>query len=177
MVQKIKRSLIPELVPGPLWGRSAARMLGQRAVWKKHIRADALAEADNKCAFCGSHENGFICHDKWQYNDAQGIATLIGFEIHCRKCDAVTHVGQAIMRNQSREDREEVLREVLIHLCKVNQCSHESGMQILSKAMDEWTKRSKKKWTVEVTPALVKRYPDLSALPDFFPGPRTTVGR
>ena len=47
---KKKMLLLPELVPGPLWGRSAHKMLGNRAIWKKQIRGDALTRASNRCS-------------------------------------------------------------------------------------------------------------------------------
>jgi hypothetical protein len=165
---KKKLLLLPELVPGPLWGRSAHKMLGNRAIWKKQIRGDALTRASNRCSFCKSDEGRLICHDKWQYNDKQSIATLIGFEIHCSACDSVTHVGRAFM-GASNEEREEVLRFVILHLAQVNKCKPEMAQKILMAAMDQWIKRSNMKWTIEVAATLVEQYPELVALPEFVP--------
>ena len=169
MVSKKKKPLlVPEMVPGPLWGRSAFRMLGQRVAWTKKIRPDALAEANNSCSFCRTTEGRMICHDKWQYNDEQAIATLVGFEIHCAMCDAVTHLGRAAMTGPP----EEALLAALNHLCRVNECLPEVAEQIVSNALSQWKNRNKKKWTVKVQLALVARYPELAALPDFMRPPR-----
>jgi hypothetical protein len=165
MATKKKLVLVPELVPGPLWGRSAFQMLGRRATWTKQIRPDALEQAGNRCTFCGASEGRMICHDKWQYDDKQAIATLVGFEIHCVKCDAVTHVGRAMQTGPRRE----ILLAVLNHLCEVNKCPPKAAEGILSSALDQWTKRNKKKWTVKVAASLIERYPVLAALPDFVP--------
>jgi hypothetical protein len=158
---------MPELVPGPLWGRSAYRMLGSKVVWKKQIRGDALSEASNRCSICGSEGQRLVCHDKWKYDDKQATATLIGFQINCGDCDAVTHIGMSVQISQ----REEVMLSAVAHLCTVNQCTPEVAVNILTDALAQWEKRNKKKWRVRVAPALVKKYPELAALPKFVPPP------
>ena len=157
--------LIPELVPKPLWGRSAFRMFGHRAIWTKRIRPDALAQANHSCELCGASNERLICHDKWQYDDKNAMAALIGFEIHCPHCDAVTHFGQAV----NRSDREEVLIAVLSHLCEVNQCKMDAAQSLLVNALDKWSMRNKMEWKITVAAALLTRYPELAPLPDFTP--------
>lgn len=161
--------LVPELVPVPLWGRSAFKMLGQRAPWIKRIRPDALAESNGACSLCRSSEGRMICHDKWKYDDERAIATLVGFEIHCAMCDVVTHVGRAAITGSA----EVVLLDVLNHLCRINICPPDVAEQILKDALEQWNIRNKKKWTVKVIPALVARYPELAPLPEFLPQPRS----
>jgi hypothetical protein len=87
--------LMPELVPGQLWGKSAHKMLGTKAVWKRQIRGDTLSGANNCCSVCKSIEGRMTCHEKWGYDDKRSIATLLGFEIHCSNCDLVVHAGRA----------------------------------------------------------------------------------
>lgn len=159
--------LIPELVPAPLWGRSAYRMLGQRVIWKKKIRPDALTAANNRCCICGAADGRLICHDKWQYDDKNATATLAGFEIHCGMCDTVTHLGRAMQGDDPRE----VFLAALAHLCAVNHCPPNAAQGILADALAVWEQRNKKKWTIEVAAPLVKRYPELAALPEFVPPP------
>jgi hypothetical protein len=161
--------LIPELIPQPLQGRSAYRMFGQRAIWTKQIRPDALAQANYSCELCGAKEEKLICHDKWQYNDENATATLVRFEIHCPRCDAVTHFGHAV--NHRGGDREAVLLEVLTHLCKVNQCSGNAAKSLLVNALEKWSIRNKKQWEIIVATSLLTRYPELAKLPTFNPPP------
>ncbi len=169
MTEKKKLILTPELVPGPLWGRSAYRMLGRRAKWTKEIRPDALKKANNRCEVCGSNSERLICHDKWQYDDKRLIATLIGFEIHCSKCDLVTHIGHSA--NFVSESADEILLSALNHLCKVNNCAPEAAQTAILDAFKKWEKRSKKSWVVQVAPKLIEQYPELAALPEFEPTP------
>jgi len=157
--------LIPELIPAPLWGRSAFRMLGRRVTWEKKIRPDALNQANNSCSLCGSSEGRLICHDKWQYDDKNAIATLVGFEIHCAACDAVTHVGRSMQTGPAKE----VLLAVLNQLCRVNQCVPKVAEGILAAALEQWGKRNKKNWTIRVAAPLINQYPELAGLPEFVP--------
>lgn len=142
-------------------------MLGQRVAWKKQIRPDALAVAKNRCSVCGSADGRLICHDKWRYDDKKAIATLVGFEIHCSLCDATTHVGRAAQLGPV----EEVLLEILNHLCNVNRCKPKEAEAILESAMALWQKRSQKEWTIKIAAPFVKQYPELAALPEFVPPP------
>lgn len=159
--------LTPELVPTPLQGRSAYRMLGSRAVWKKQIRPEALERTNHCCVVCGSSGERLICHDKWRYDDQNATATLIGFEIHCADCDAVTHSGNAFRIDPTPE----TVRALLSRLCAVNECSLEMAADLLEAALIKWEERNGKSWTLKVDSALVEKYPELAALPDFVPPP------
>ena len=168
MATKKKVTLVPELVPASLWGRSAYRMLGGRAVWKKQIRGDALTQANSRCSLCRSDVGRLICHDKWQYDDKRAVATLVGFEIHCPACDAVTHLGRTFTSEPS-EEREEIVRSAIEHLCEVNKCTQQTAQEIVLTALDQWIKRSNKNWTIKVATSLLKEYPELAPLPEFVP--------
>jgi hypothetical protein len=168
LIEQKKFQLVPEMVPSPLWGRSACKMLGNRAVWKKQIRGDALTCANNRCELCGSNEGRLYCHEKWEYDDKRGIATLVNFEIHCGMCDAATHPGLTFKVANSPA---ESLLSILEHLCKVNRCTMHEAQAILSNSTSQWEKRSAKKWTVRVSDPLVGQYPELKDLPDFIPPP------
>jgi hypothetical protein len=155
--------LMPELVPGPLWGRSAHKMLGSKAIWKKQIRGDTLAEAGNRCSVCKSSEGRMTCHETWGYDDKQLVATLLGFEIHCSNCDLVAHAGRAFKLGYGEA--------VISHLCAMNHWDIRYAVSVLKHAMDVWGKRSNKEWRIKVAPIVVERYPELSSLPGFVPPP------
>jgi hypothetical protein len=163
MKRKNVAPLIPELVPGPLWGRSAHKMLGSKAVWKKQIRGDTLTNSNNCCSVCKSSEGRMTCHERWGYDDRQSVATLLGFEIHCSNCDLVVHAGRAFKLGYGDI--------VISHLCAMNQCDIKHAVAILNEAMNVWTERSKKDWRIKVASFLVERYPELVALPKFVPPP------
>src|SRR5580704_3671740 len=91
---KAKFKLVPELVPRPLWGISAPRVLKKSTAWRA-IRLETFAEAGNKCEFCNTGTQ-LECHDKWKYDDKKCVATLIGFESRCKACHFATHIGRAM---------------------------------------------------------------------------------
>jgi hypothetical protein len=148
--------LVPELVPEPLWGVSAYRVLGKSTPWKA-IRQDTLNKASNRCQFCESEGPQLACHDKWEYDDRKCIATLIGFEIRCPLCHLATHIGRAMRIGH--------LREAVEHICRVNACTVKNVEKMIDAEMPLWKKRSKKKWNVVVAPLLLQRYPRLQAVP------------
>jgi hypothetical protein len=157
---------VPELPPKPLWGRSASTMFGQRLIWRKQIRPNALALANYSCELCGAKGPRLDCHDKWLYDDTNARVTLIGFEIHCPDCDAVTNLGHAA---NDRGNPEEVCLAVLAHLCRVNQCTLEAARGLLMAALEKWSVRNEKSWQIVVSTSLIQRYPELARLPNFIP--------
>lgn len=167
MVERKNVVLKPEMIPVSMWGVSAYRLLRQRAPWTKRIRPDALAQANNCCSFSGASGGRLVCHDKWKFDDRRAVATLIGFEIHCGDCDAATHPGLSM----SIYPRDYTEKLILAQLSKVNGCTKREARGILADAAELWRERSKKTWKVKVASALVKKYPELSALPTFNPLP------
>jgi hypothetical protein len=155
MPRNTKLRLTPELVPKPLWGISAYRILGRGVVWKA-IRGDILEDARHRCSICGCKEGQLTCHEKWLYNDKRATATLIGFEIHCVDCDAVAHSGRAMAHG---------FGDVVVkQLCKVNGCTQRQAERMIAAAMLLWQERSRKQWGIEVTAPLLKAYPQLEQL-------------
>lgn len=142
---------------------SAYRLLHRDKNWRR-IREDALETAGYKCEICGgikelSRGITLICHELWDYNDKKRTATVAGFEIHCFLCDLATHIGRAMKTGGS----EKAIRQ----LRKVNGISREAVLELYDKAMEVWEKRSKKKWKVKVSQALLKRYPALALMNNY----------
>ena len=145
-------------MPRQLWGFSASKML--RGTWK-HIRHDALETASRSCQKCGEsphpiYGDDLICHELWRYDDQRGVARLVGFEIHCAKCDLVTHMGRALARGYGNE--------ALKQLSKVNGITNVEAERVYRQAKAVWQKRSARKWRIAVDKALLVRYPRLGML-------------
>jgi hypothetical protein len=136
-------------------------MFGSRAIWKKHIRGNAMVEANNRCVGCGAGEGRLFCHEKWTYDDKKGTATLTGFEIHCGNCDLVAHPGRAV--NMGYGD------VMLSHLCTLSGWKPKKAATAVVQAMALREVRSEKDWGIIVAPVLLKKYPELTALPKFVP--------
>ena len=148
--------LMPELIPAPFWGVSAYRHFGKTKPWKE-IRQDTLANADYRCESCEADGPQLACHDKWKYDDKTRVATLVGFEIRCLLCHNATHVGRAIELGFEQD--------AIQQLRKVNRCADREVVEMIAAARSQWEKRSEKKWTVAIAPALLKRYPRLGEVP------------
>jgi Bles03-like protein len=147
--------LRPELVPKPLFGFSAYRLLGRGAKWKA-IRQDALRATRNRCSVCGAGGKGLSCHECWDYDDERRRATLTALVIHCPDCDMATHMGRAVQHGQEEA--------AVAQLCKVNGCAPDGARKLFAEAMKVWRHRSGYDWTTFVTDTLLTRYPALSVL-------------
>jgi hypothetical protein len=81
-------TLIPELVPSPLFHKSVHDLFNNDRRWKR-IRDATCAKADNQCSACATRENPH-CNEVWTYSDDGnvGVAELTAFEI----CAAIATV-------------------------------------------------------------------------------------
>lgn len=144
----------PELVPKPLWRRSGANLLC-RQDWDA-IRRPELEKARNCCAVCSTPGPALICHEQWTYDDNLKTATLSGFEIHCKNCDLVTHMGRA--RAHGMWD------QAVAQFCAVNRATPTQVEAAYQEAIVLWQKRNRASWRVRIADALLEQYPQLSVL-------------
>ncbi len=148
-------SLLPDLVPEPVWAHSAYRLLAKSA-WKR-IRLATLDASGSRCEICGvAQDKGMICDEVWTYDDAAAIGTLSKVQILCRDCSGVKHIGQTAVAGY---------RDVAFaHMAKVNGTTVEEARVLVGEAMRTWRARSQHRWTVRVAPDLLNRYPELAIL-------------
>lgn len=144
----------PELVPKPLWGMSGANLLS-RQDWDA-IRRPELEKARHCCAVCSSPGPGLICHEQWAYDDDLKTATLIGFEVHCKSCDLVTHMGRAMSHGMGNQ--------AIAQFCLINKATPSEAEQVYQEAFSLWQKRSRAIWSLRVAEAILQQYPQLSIL-------------
>ena len=145
--------LRPRLVPEPLWGLSAYRLLKQ-SQWLR-IRRDALAAAAGTCAICGAvREKGTVCDEEWAYEG--GVALLTGTRILCPDCNAVTHLGRTGLAGYGDV--------ALEHMARVNGTTVRDAQKLTALQFEVWRQRSQGAWTVAVASDLLARYPFLEVL-------------
>ncbi|MFC1893311.1 hypothetical protein ACFLYR_04650 [Chloroflexota bacterium] len=132
---KLSISLVPKI----LWGKSLRNLLA-RNEWEA-IRQLELDRADKRCEVCGHQGIGLICHEVWEYDDERHIATLKGFQIVCRTCDMVHHIGRAGAIGRGEE--------AIQHLIKVNSLSGTEVIKQLQAALGTWVERNKYDWTID----------------------------
>jgi hypothetical protein len=147
------------LVPKPLWGINAHKLLDDSA-WEE-IRQVALAEAQHTCECCGFQPGqvvrvALICHEVWEYDEKAGTATLTGLRIHCRLCDLATHIGRAIRHGNKRE--------AFTQLCKVNGLTAKQAVELYESEMAIWRARNLLKWRIAIVGSLLQSHPTLARL-------------
>jgi hypothetical protein len=144
----------PELVPEPLWGRSGSNLLSRKD-WGA-IRIPELEKARHCCAVCSIPGPGLICHEQWAYDDDLRTATLSGFEVHCKSCDLVTHMGRAMSHGMGDQ--------AIAQFCLINKATPSEAERVYQEAFRLWQKRSRATWSLRVAEAVLQQYPQLSAL-------------
>ena len=162
-----KLLLKPELVPVPLWGKSLFNALKRDKRWRA-LRQKVLEEASGKCQICQSHyEKGMICHERWDYNEANFTATLTGFELVCPDCNFVLHYGRSAQIIMSMTDPQKSIELFVrrdVHMQRINRLSRAQCQSILFYATKEHSRRSKKKWKVKISPLIRKQFPELKGV-------------
>lgn len=81
-------------------------------------------------------------HEIWEYDDEKHIQKLVGFHLLCEKCHWIKHLGLAGLKL-----KEEELKKLIQHFCKVNGCSKQDFEQHKYEAFEVYDKRCKYRWT------------------------------
>jgi len=144
-VLKIKEGafLYVDLIPLSSWFvniRSEVKV----SEWNK-IRKEIYKRDNNSCIICGGKgsKHPVEAHERWEYNKDTKIQKLIGIESLCPSCHEVTHIGLASIRG-----RMEIAVE---HLKMVNKWSSEEANKHIEQKAEEWEKRSKIDWKVNLS--------------------------
>ena len=155
--------LAPRLVPRPLWGRSAARLLPEER-WRA-VRAAVVERSDSTCAVCGHRQRRWmVCDEDWRYalvdrgsGGERGVARLVALRLLCPRCDRVVHLGHTESRH-GREGADDALR----HAARVNGIDVTDARLLAEAAFEAWARLSSvSRWTVEVAPDVAARHPSV----------------
>jgi hypothetical protein len=152
-------TLAPELIPEPLWGISAAKLLGRKSKAWRDIRSDALRAAQGACASCGTAPPGgryMVCDEIWSYDEDRRIAELTSVRMLCPACDHARHFARAGQLGLGAE--------ALQTLARVNNISELDARTRQEHALSAWQRRSRLAWDVTVRQPLLDQYPVLAIL-------------
>lgn len=114
-------NLTPALVPHPLWRKSVYNALPRKR-WEA-LRRTVQEAAANACIHCGAkYDSHMVCHEVWAYDDVKHVATLTAFEIVCRDCNSVLHLGKSLLIGGRKGDKGTADRgeQAVAQLMKVN---------------------------------------------------------
>ena len=133
-----------ELVPKPLWGKTLSKLSRNNSAWRSHwksIRMKELARTNDLCEICADRAE--IVHEKWVYDDVNHIQKLVRFEVVCRECSNVHHLGVASVQGYGEE--------AIMHFREVNDLSEQNAKRLLNEALHVWSERNNHAWTQDLT--------------------------
>jgi len=136
-----------DLVPKPSWGKKVSTILGEKE-WR-NIRKRELNRARNRCEICGyeGESRELICHEVWEYDDANHVQKLRGYKVVCRGCSLIYHLGYAASN--------ELANEAIEHFSKLTGLGFQEARELLNSKYREliqmYKERSKHDWKIDVS--------------------------
>ena len=137
-----------ELVPDGCW-YSNLRSILSKAQWD-YIKKDARERANGKCMICGKTTSKLETHERWSYDEVNGVQKLEDIVAVCRECHGVIHIGFTMLKSKNIDKYEK-------HYMKVNNCTYPEYRLALNKANEEHQRRNLvSDWKLDLT--YLKRY-------------------
>jgi hypothetical protein len=136
-----------ELVPKTSWGKKVSNILGEKE-WQK-IRKRELERVSYKCEVCSykGEPRELVCHEMWEYDDANFVQKLVGYRIVCRKCNLIYHLGYAATKG--------LANEAIEHFSKLTGLGIEEARNLLNSKyrdlIETHKERSKHDWKIDVS--------------------------
>ena len=131
-----------ELVPDGCWFSNLRNNLPKK-VWDV-VRKDAYQRANGKCMICNRKVSRLEAHERWSYDEENGIQKLEDVIAVCNSCHSVIHIG----RTQLVGD----IDRAIAHFCKVNECNYAEYIKSLGKANEEHKRRNLvPEWCLDVS--------------------------
>lgn len=109
------------------------------------IRKQVYTNAKNVCEICGGvgPKHPIEAHEIWHYDDKTLVQKLVGMIGLCPNCHSVKHIGLAQIQGRAEK--------ALKHFMVVNKVSKKEADKYLEDSFEEWDKRSKKKWKLDIS--------------------------
>ena len=143
-----------ELVPKHLHRRnlrSETEGIGQ-ARWKK-LRLQSIEACGGKCIICEGTDK-LHGHEVWKYDEKKtvGTATLLNVDAVCRTCHNIGHWGNTLLMIRAGLIKHETHLLLRRHFRRINCCHQADFDRHVLSSFAEWSRRSKKKWTIDWGP-------------------------
>ncbi len=122
-----------ELVPDGCW-YSNLRTILSKTQWE-FIRKDAISRANGKCMICGRKCANFDVHERWRYDEENGVQILEDVVAICKDCHSVIHFGLTQLKSKRIEYYED-------HFMRVNNCSYAEFKAALNQANIDHRRRN-----------------------------------
>lgn len=131
-----------ELVPDGCWYTNLRTILS-KAQWD-YVKQDAKERAQGKCSICGRKTNRLEAHEKWSYDENNGVQKLEDVISICHDCHSVIHFGRTQLKgNEERAEN---------HFMKVNGCTYSEFRKFLGLANERHILLNKvPEWKVDIS--------------------------
>ncbi len=103
-----------ELVPDGCWKYNLRNILS-KVQWD-FLKKEAKERANGKCMICGAKTTRLEAHERWSYNEKEGISKLEDIVAICKDCHSVIHVNRTYLKGD--------IERAENHYMKVNKCSY-----------------------------------------------------
>ena len=141
------RKLNFELVPDGCWGYNLRSILSKEQ-WD-FLKKDAKYRANGKCSICGKNTKFLDTHERWSYDQANGIQKLEDIIAVCKDCHSAIHIGYTSIKGN--------LEKAENHYMKVNGVSYAIMKNDLSIANQKHKKLNEvSEWKLDLS--FLKRY-------------------
>ncbi len=138
-----------QLIPDGCWKYNLRTILS-KAQWD-FLKADAKNRAGGKCMICGAKTTRLEAHEKWSYDEQNGIQKLEDIVAVCKDCHSVIHINRTWVKGD--------IERAENHYMKVNDCSYAEYRKALGNA-NETHKRLNQvsEWKLDIS--YLKKYTD-----------------
>ena len=131
-----------ELVPDACWASNLRHILRPKD-WDT-VRRDAYARAGGKCTVCNRSVKRLEAHEKWEFDEENGIQRLSDVVALCHMCHSVVHIG----RTSLVEDEERAISWFM----RVNGCSYADYINAVNEANRVHQRRNRiPEWQLDVS--------------------------
>lgn len=145
----MERKLKIELIPDGCWGYNLRDILSARQ-WD-YIRKDAKKRAGDKCSVCGKKCAALQAHERWDYDEKNGVLILSDVVALCPDCHSAVHMERTRLKGDIVKAEE--------HYMKVNGCSYAEYRKDLGEANALQARRNKvPEWKIDLS--WLKRFID-----------------
>lgn len=138
----MKKKIGLDLIPETAWFSNAREFLSEE-VWKT-LHNELSKKNHFRCECCDGQglQHPVEVHERWAYDQATRVQSLIGFSVLCPACHEVCHFGLARVKGRDGI--------AIQHLQQVNGWSEEEAQDHIKAAFDVWKRRSKIEWSIDL---------------------------
>jgi hypothetical protein len=136
-------TLFVDLVPNTAWYSNLRSELFPHE-WEL-VKKRTFSEARHRCQVCGGRgpAHPVECHERFTYDEAAQVLSLIRTVALCPACHEVTHFGLASVRGR--------IAQAQAHLMTVNGWNLDQTNQHVDAAMQLWKTRGLTEWVLDAT--------------------------